>query len=390
MSPNVEDSQSHYEPEVIDVEDLGGLSLNTAKQGEKVQVLRKSFFSSYQTDHRHFFSQILGLFPVLKGQDLNHLLVVIRKNKAYIHRNFPMMMNVLSKVDVHAGTAIFKNQIVDIVEVKFADSFFSIDIQNGDKIVWLFRIDWSFGLYFDFSEKLEIPNLWRELAVCYRRMEFHALYSFLSSNTNFAAVVARGWFPFIQIVGREFDQLMFGITSPGDVEQVEEGILDAFTAARLAAFTQYWWQNEFFADKREIISAGINAYIRGEPDDIVHSIKNLVTEIEGIIRLDFHGVRRRRPNTRELREHMADRARTKFPHSESLGFPHLFVDYLENVLFRSFDVEKGSVDLSRHSVAHGVLSAEKYTKVRALQLILVLDQIYFYLPKHEEGENTPA
>ena len=390
MNLNVEDLRTVYQPEIIDVEELGGLSMNTAKPGEQIQVLRKCFFSSYQTDHRHFFNQILGMFPQFLGQDLNNVLIVIRKNRAHIYRNFPMMMNVMSKVDIPAGAAIFKSQILDIAEVKFEDAFCSIDIQNGDKIVWLFRIDWSFGLYFDFSEKLEIPQLWQELALCYRRMEFHALYSFLSSKSNFASVVERGWFPFVQIVGKEFDQLMFGINSPREVGHVEERILDAFTATRLAAFTQYWWTNEIFEAKQEILSAGLNAYIRGEPDDIVHCIKNLVSEIEGIIRLDYHDMRRRPPNTKELKEHMADRAKTKFPHSESLGFSGLFVDYLENVLFKSFDVEAGTIDLSRHSVAHGVLGVEKYTKVRALQLILVLDQIYFYLPKHGERESTPT
>ena len=56
-----------------------------------------------------------------------------------------------------------------------------------------------------------------------------------------------------------------------------------------------------------------------------------------------------------------------------------FFKYLESVVFRGFDVDKDDVELSRHSVGHGVAAQEKYTKVRASQLILVLDQIHFYL-----------
>ena len=56
-----------------------------------------------------------------------------------------------------------------------------------------------------------------------------------------------------------------------------------------------------------------------------------------------------------------------------------FTNYLKNFLFKNFDLESGKIDLSRHSLAHGVAKEEDYTRVRALQMILILDQIYFYL-----------
>jgi len=59
--------------------------------------------------------------------------------------------------------------------------------------------------------------------------------------------------------------------------------------------------------------------------------------------------------------------------------PESFLEYLQNVVFANFDVEKGDFDLSRNSASHGVASDEQYTRSRALQAILILDQIYCYI-----------
>jgi hypothetical protein len=52
---------------------------------------------------------------------------------------------------------------------------------------------------------------------------------------------------------------------------------------------------------------------------------------------------------------------------------------LNEVVFKDFDLKTGKVDLSRHAVSHGVADQKEYTKVKALQAILIIDQMYFYL-----------
>jgi hypothetical protein len=42
-------------------------------------------------------------------------------------------------------------------------------------------------------------------------------------------------------------------------------------------------------------------------------------------------------------------------------------------------MEKGDIDLSRNSNAHGVASSEQYTRQKALQAILLLDQMSYFL-----------
>lgn len=373
----------HYKPEVRDVDELAGLSMHSAKKGEQVKVLRRSFFTSYQDNHHRFFDQVLGSVLGPNLDNLNEVLIVIRGRKAYIYKYYPMMFAIRPKENIQAHRAVFENQILDIVEVKFKDARFDLDIKDGDKFVWLFREGWSFGLYFDFTGEMRVDDLWGELGECYRKIRYYSLYMFLSTGNNFNNLLTYGWFPFVQILGDEFDRLVAGIEhkSTKEMTLVENNLLNSFTKERVDNFTRYWWQNEIFEQKRELLSAGINAYFKGDADSIINSIKTLTSEIEGVIRLDYHRVNGKKPNTKELKDYVLSQGRSKFSAPDSRGFPGLFFNYLENVFFRDFDIDKDDVQLSRHSVSHGVVTREKYTKARALQLILTLDQIYFYFGK---------
>ncbi len=63
----------------------------------------------------------------------------------------------------------------------------------------------------------------------------------------------------------------------------------------------------------------------------------------------------------------------------SLFLPEDFNEYLKQFYFASFDLEKDEIDLSRHSLAHGVAKEEDFSKIQAFQAILILDQIFYYV-----------
>ena len=378
MEIDLDTFRSRYEPDIVQVGDLLGLSLNAARKGESVKVLQRAFFSSYDDDHRHGFRQILSQFPLTEALP-NQLLIVIRDGEARIHNWYPLSLNIRPKVAIQAGRFVFEDQILDIEEVRFKDDVFEPDIRDGDKIVWLFRVDWSFGLYFDFSGESTTLELWKTLGQCYRIMHFHAVYAFFNDPVNPERLIDRGWFPFIQFSTDEFRQLRYGTNHPSELDTVEENIVRAFTAERIVHIAESWWNNPAFRDKKEIIAAGLNAYNQGSDEQVINCIKNLVSEAEGIVRLHFHRYVGRRPTTRELMRYVSDRGKETFSSSGSLAFPGLFHDYLDTFLFRKFDLGDGTVELSRHSVAHGVAKADHYTRTRALQVILSLDQIHHYI-----------
>ena len=363
---------ARYEPEIREVAELVGLSLKNAKKGETVQVLQRGFFSSYDDDHQHYFREVLGQFSSAGSTLPNDLLIVIRDKHARIHSWFPVIAKIRSKVTIQQGNGVFRDQILDIEEVRFEDDFFEADIQDGDKVVWLFRVDWSFGLYFDFSGQLSTVELWKTLGQCFRAMHFHAVYAFFDDPTNPDRLIDRGWFPFIQLSTEEFRLLRYGIGHPSELDAVEESVVERFSAERIDSLSEGWWKNPAFRDKKEIIVAGLNAYKQGSDEQIINCVKNLVSEAEGIVRLHFHRNVGRNPKTRELMEYVSKLGKEAFPSSDSLTFPGLFQDYLDNFLFRSFDLEESKIELSRHSVAHGVAAAKQYTRTRALQVILSL------------------
>ena len=84
--------------------------------------------------------------------------------------------------------------------------------------------------------------------------------------------------------------------------------------------------------------------------------------------------------TDELLKHLKEKGLEKTKNKEPLIFPDFFSDFLQNYLFPKFNLVKNNIDLSKHTSGHGVAEAESYTKERALQAILILDQIFFYLP----------
>ena len=112
---------------------------------------------------------------------------------------------------------------------------------------------------------------------------------------------------------------------------------------------------------------------------MVTCIKILGTEIEGLLRMIYRtDTGKGKIKVNQLLVHITDKARAVAGSDHSLLMAVPFLDYLRGVVFANFDVEAGEIELSRNTVGHGVAQAEQYTKARALQMILVLDQIYFF------------
>jgi hypothetical protein len=80
----------------------------------------------------------------------------------------------------------------------------------------------------------------------------------------------------------------------------------------------------------------------------------------------------------DLLDHLIEKGKLKTGSDYSLIFPLSFFNYLKEVIFPNFDLESGDIHLSRHTSSHGVAKPQEYTQERALQMILILDQIYFY------------
>jgi len=178
----------------------------------------------------------------------------------------------------------------------------------------------------------------------------------------------------------EYDSMIQAYESSSNLPEQIDLVLEKFDDDRISGLVEKWWSSPVFADKKELIEAGIAAYQMGTSGGYILCIKTLISEIEGLMRTVYFedtgkGNHVKSPS---LVQHVTEKGAENAGTSQSLLLPEQFRDYLDSIVFANFNVETGEVDLSRNTVGHGVADAEQYTKSRALQMILILDQLYFY------------
>ena len=279
------------------------------------------------------------------------------------------------------GILIMKSDIADIYELSFPD----IEILDSDSIVCCLKVGWKFLLYFDFlnqGRKSDIATRQRILAQLYRYLSFEEVYRTLESENCFQKMVADGWFPFVEILGKVYEELATAYQNGNTVsENSVKELVGKFDKSRLETMTNKWWEHPLFKGKRELLQAGIDAFLGGTKSDYINCIKTLYSEIEGIMRsLYFEDSGERTRHIQKLINRLIEVGQRKVEDDQSLLLPQYFADYLVENIFKEFDHETGEVDLSRHTALHGVALEEDYKPERALQALLILDQIYFYLP----------
>lgn len=371
-----------YEPMVIPNVNVAGIVVGTIKPGETGNILTKSFITSDDIRFYTYAPNILQFF-VDKNElsQLDRLLVLIKNdNKAYVYRVFPMSVLFKPKKGVKKGEVIFYDDIADIIQVEFTDAVTNIKIENDDQVIWLFREGLKFCLYFDFSRSIPSEARKIDMGYYFRKTLFAKLYEFTSQSINFDKLLVDGWFPFIRLIGPRFDKLINHYETLSDYEAANQEIISYYTDEIINGFTVNWFKHPIFNEKKELIEAGLSSYFQNNQIGNISCIKILSSEIEGILRSSLYKDSNvTNPTTEQLKIHIVNKALKQFNTLESLGFPHKFKDYLDNVMFKGFNIADTEIPTSRHSVAHGVARLDNYSRIRALQLILLMDQIFFFL-----------
>ena len=400
----------HFE----NVPDINGFPVCNVPKGHYFWALCTSRVISDEPVFYKYIEEIskLYLYPTDYKIGVNSIcsfLILIHQNlSADIYINdFPIEIKCRSKRTLKENELISDNDIADIIELRFP----GIDIQESDKVICCLKVGWKFGLYFNFMRnphlvqkeigssefeevELEISNIVKmrtQLGKLYRYLAFQYVYQSLESEPLLEKMVTDGWFPFVEILGNEYKTLFE--TYQNDkfaYDDTVEKLLDGFNETRLRKITDKWWEKPLFQEKQELIHAGIDAFLGGTKSGYINCIKTLYSEIEGIMRslyLEDSGERTR--HIQKLIDRLIEVGERRVEDDQSLLLPQYFSRYLVENIFKEFDPETGEVDLSRHTALHGVALGEDYKPERALQALLTLDQIYFYLttPPNENQKN---
>lgn len=297
--------------------------------------------------------------------------------------NFPIEIKCRSKRALKEKQIITDNDIADMQELRFPE----IAIEESDSLICCLKVGWKFGLYFNFHDQnhpLDIASACTSLGRLYRHLAFQYVYQSLESGDHFEKMIGDGWFPFVEILGDEYKELASVYQNDKfTYDHTVKVLLDKFNESRIESVTEKWWEKPIFQEKQQLLQAGIDAFLQGDESGYINCIKNLYTEIEGIMRLLYFrdtgkgsGI-----GQKELIGYLTDIGdRRTANDDQSLLLPRQFLEYLTKSVFTNFNLETGTVELSRHSASHGVATAKDYTGVKALQALLTLDQICFYLP----------
>jgi hypothetical protein len=344
------------------VDDFAGFAMENAPKGAtSVSVLQAAALTSDEPAFHLFIDNITGMFlsrkeaPILANSVSQFLVIIHADLSADLYVNdFSVVAEIMAKRSIQMGEIVSQEDIADIRRMKFAN----IPLVTSDKVIYCFKTGWRFGLIFNVGRPAPLDIDAFELACgsLHRYLAFRHIYQTLETTPQYEHMLADGWFPFVEMLGRDF-KLLRRAYEPGALKaDLTNQVTDSFTPDRVRRIGAKWWSNLVFQDKRSILEAGINAFIANTADGFIQCIKTLYPEVEGITRAVYLADKGTGSGakTKDLLAHVVAKGRAKSGSESSLFLPLEFLSYLNNVIFASFDVDAGKVEISRHSASHGV------------------------------------
>ena len=157
----------------IDDVKLDGFAVSSALRGETVKIQVKDWATSESPFFFVYAEQIANLiFPKLGTVNLRdemdtYLAVIHMDNSADVYmQDFATVAKVKVNRSVKAGEPIYPKDIDNLAEVRFP----GIPIKSDDRIVFLKRSGWRFGIYFDFTRQIDTDSLAVDLANLHKEL----------------------------------------------------------------------------------------------------------------------------------------------------------------------------------------------------------------------------
>jgi hypothetical protein len=362
---------------------LAGFIAETAPMGATTaKVTTKAYGTSdEELFHRiteHLWNVIINDCPAVKvvpDSLFNFIYVIHQDESADLYLNHQIEIYIRPRRDIAAGEMVTSKDIADIGALRFL----GVVLEKTDRVFCCFKADWKFGWYFNFfpdGQELDINEVPETCGSIYRYLKYEYLYSVLENDVSFSAIVKDGWFPFSCILD-EFRLFVDMYKDKIDIASRTEDAMNKIDT-RLDPIIEKWWDLPVFQNKKQQIEAGIAAYRQANDHGYIQCISTLYPLVEGIMRevckLDGISADKKLPEFIDL---LIEKCKRRNKSSDSLLLPDAFLQYLKEEFNKPFDADAASQDASRNTVAHGI--SNDYSRKRALQSILILDQVHFYL-----------
>lgn len=367
-----------------------GYALDSASgvEGTPLRVVTRDFTSSedgelFMERLEGWPSRILAQLPPSTDVDpstINHLVAIIKDDlTATVYVNeLSVVAQVRAARAIGAGEEVRENDIADVAEFRFE----SLDVPPDAGVLILFSAGWRKGLFFDFAPLQEGKprsfDLWKLLGSHYAYLTNQSVFRLSEDDWKF--LIEQSWFPFISLdrhllktlVGRARGRDDLDILVPKVREHVEK---------QLPVLLDRWKAHPLFSAHLELLE---HAAAEFKERDYKSATAILYPRIEGIMR-DLHitlGVKEK-PTAKALAGLLVETGKTEM-HRYSWLLPERFLTYLNEAYFANFEPGQPP-KLSRHSLGHGVAAASDFNEKAASIGLLIVDQLFWFLPKGPKG-----
>ncbi len=357
-----------------------GYFVTSGRSGEDVLVRIREFTSS--EDGQDFIQRLEGIpnkllqllpSPISPSQ-VDHMLAICRRDgKADVCVNklkFCASVRVARPVD--AGTVATRDDIADVERLELG-----VSIPDNAGVVFVFSVGWRKGLFYDFGP-IAGPNpqpRQYEIAAVLGQVYCHVLFQerFSISDPEWDCLFAAKWFPFVGLRNETIDSLISHIRSGWDPDEMLDDMASEIKS-RLPQMLDSWRCKSSFLPHMTILERAVERF---QNDDSVSCTALLFPRIEGILRTQHTSLDTpAQPSPNNLTE-LAVASKIETP--KSLLLPHQFSKYLKDVYFADFDPNAAAIEVSRHSVGHGVATASKFNQKSAVIGLLTVHQLSYFL-----------
>ena len=362
-----------------------GYALFSGKEGDKFPIVFREFTST--EDGQYFIQRLEGMSYVLqnlpsliKPSQIDNMLVIYHSNgrvTAYVNE-LEQRLFIRFAGPIEAGTSITKDDIADVERLEIG-----VQIPDDVGFSFVFSIGWRKGLFYDFGPvglpepQIRQYDVTRALGQSFCHVLFQERFSISDAEWN--ALFATKWFPFVGLRNETIETLINHIRSDWDPDEMINNIVSEINE-NVQQMLDSWRTHSSLARHLPILERAIDRF---QNDDHVSCTGLLFPRIEGILRTHHSSSgSENRPSPSNLSK---SAVAAKIQNEESLLLPHRFREYLENVYFKDFDPDVPDIDISRHSIAHGVANASNFNSKSAAISILIIHQLFYFL----QSEKSP-
>lgn len=373
-------------------ERIAGYSVSAAKGGEKVQ-LQVSGATSTEDGDLHlkylngFPQTILSMLEEgFQPSDIKNMVVLISKDlkaKVYINEIEVYGQAFVKAKNIEKGQAVRKDDISGFQRIQLS----GIEFPEDHAYFCILSLGWDKAYIFDFSplddqldRKIEY-DVEKLLGSYFSYLSFGSIHKISASDWD--NILRQNWFPFYALKFSTVESLVSYARAEWDIDELINKI-ESDTLFYIEERKPIWGNDENLS---QFVCFLESALSRHKADDFVSSSSIIYPKIEALIRKDFVGDNPDKEGRKQkvLVEHITEKTLRSIS-ALTTFIPDKFKRYLEECYFKDFSVMNDENPVSRHSVAHGASTIDKFDKKASLLGLLVFSQIAEYI---QQSSNKP-